>query len=77
MGDPSRGLYDKFTVRRTDGQSARGGKHHDCQYFVLDLTHDKHAWPALAGWRVRHEQPITYAGESGPSLYYFSSKGGA
>lgn len=52
--DPTRtnaqqGLYAKFIVRRTDGSDAPGGKHHGCDYFVLDVTHDKHAKAALAG----------------------------
>lgn len=41
--DKERGLYDKFKVFRTDGGSAIGGKHHDCEYFVLDLDHDPYA----------------------------------
>lgn len=47
MGDKNRGLYEKFTVTRNDGSSEPGGKHHGCEYFVLDLTHDKHAAAAL------------------------------
>lgn len=34
--DPREGLYGKFWVRRTDGSSADGEKHADCDYFVLD-----------------------------------------
>lgn len=44
------GLYGKFRIERTDGGSAPGGKHHGCQYFVLDVTHDKHAAVALAAY---------------------------
>ena len=47
MGDRQRGLYGKFRVKRTDGSSEVGGKHEGCDYFVLDLTHDPHAIPAL------------------------------
>ena len=50
MGDPTRGLYNKFEVRRVDGSSEPGGKHHWCEYFVLDLTHDKHAGAALLAY---------------------------
>lgn len=50
MGDPNRGLYNKFMVVRVDGQSAEGGQHEKCDYFVLDLTHDKHALPALVAY---------------------------
>jgi hypothetical protein len=47
MGDPTKGLYEKFTVTRTDGKSAAGEKHAGCRYFVLDIDHDEHATPAL------------------------------
>lgn len=50
MGDRSRGLYNKFEVRRVDGSSEPGGKHHGCDYFVLDLTHDPHAAAAIAAY---------------------------
>jgi hypothetical protein len=48
--DKNRGLYGKYFVERTDGSSASGGKHHNCEYFVLDLTHDKHAPAALRAY---------------------------
>lgn len=48
--DKDRGLYEKFRVERTDGRSAPGEKHADCEYFVLDLTHDPHALPALEAY---------------------------
>lgn len=44
------GLYHKFNVERTDGSSAPGGKHHGNDYFVLDLTADKFAIPALRAY---------------------------
>lgn len=50
MGDKSRGLYNKFVVERRDGSSDIGGKHYGCEYFVLDLTHDKHAAAALRAY---------------------------
>ena len=50
MGDKSRGLYEKFIVKRTDGSSEPGGKHAGCEYFVLDLMHDAHAGAALAAY---------------------------
>ena len=46
----STGLYAKFTVTRTDGKSAPGEKHDGCEYFVLDVTHDKHAHAALKAY---------------------------
>lgn len=48
--DKSRGLYRKFDVTRVDGSSGPDGKHHDCEYFVLDLSHDKHAEAELRAY---------------------------
>lgn len=55
----NRGLYEKFQVRRTDGASEPGCKHEGCEYFVLDLTHDDYALPALMAYRkaCRHKFP--------------------
>lgn len=50
MGDRTRGLFGKFIVRRVDGTDAPGGKHDGCDYFVLDVTHDPHAIPALRAY---------------------------
>lgn len=47
VDDTKRGLYEKFAVIRTDGSSCEGGKHYECEYFVLDLMHDPFALPAL------------------------------
>lgn len=47
---PTRGLYDKFRVERTDGKSTPGERHDGCEYFVLDLTHDPFARPALIAY---------------------------
>ena len=44
------GLFNKFEVRRTDGSSDPGGKHHGCEYFVLDVDHDSHAKAALSAY---------------------------
>jgi formylglycine-generating enzyme required for sulfatase activity len=44
------GLYPKFQVIRTDGKGAPGGKHEHDEYFVLNLTTDKHAIPALSAY---------------------------
>lgn len=48
--DKEKGLYNKFVVTRTDGTDAPGEKHDSCTYFVLDLTHDPHAMPALEAY---------------------------
>ena len=60
MSDYEKGLYNKFTVIRNDGSSEVGGKHHKCNYFVLDLTHDKFAAVAIAEYAraCRHEFPL-------------------
>lgn len=53
MSDPMdkrMGLYHKFIVERTDGKHLPGEKHDRCAYFVLDLTHDPHAIPAVAAY---------------------------
>lgn len=60
MGDKTRGLYHKFNVERTDGSSEPGRKHDGCEYFVLDLMHDKHAIPALQAYArsILREYPL-------------------
>lgn len=50
MSDKNLGLFQKFVVERTDGRSKPGEKHDGCQYFVLDVTHDPHAIPALLAY---------------------------
>lgn len=44
------GIYEKFSVRRTDGTDNPGGKHENCRYFVLDLDHDKFSIPAILAY---------------------------
>lgn len=48
--DAFRGLYGKFKIERVDGLSEPGQKHDGCSYFVLDLTHDPHAIPAIRAY---------------------------
>ncbi len=50
MGDKTIGLYEKFHVERVDGSSERGGKHYQCEYFVLDMNHDEHAYAAVKAY---------------------------
>jgi hypothetical protein len=51
MGGEQRvGLYNKYTVYRNDGSSDPGMKHDGCAYFVLDLTHDPYAKPAILAY---------------------------
>lgn len=46
------GVFRKFDVRRTDGSDQSGGKHHGCEYFVLDTDHDPHAKAALSAYAM-------------------------
>lgn len=50
MSDKYQGIYKKFTVERTDGKSAPGEKHENCEYFVIDMTHDKYAPDAIKAY---------------------------
>ena len=46
-----KGLYHKFDVSRTDKTDVfQHEKHYDCDYFVLDLTHDRFAVRALLAY---------------------------
>lgn len=45
-----KGLYGKFRVQRVDATDQIGGKHMNCEYFVLDLTHDRFAVQALIAY---------------------------
>lgn len=47
MGVDRRGLYHKYDVKRTQDT---GDKHKDCKYFVLDLSHDPFAVPAIRAY---------------------------
>ncbi|MBG6083166.1 hypothetical protein [Rubrivivax gelatinosus] len=46
----ARELFEKFEVRRLDGSDAPGGKHHGCDYVVLDLVHDRYAAAAMCAY---------------------------
>lgn len=48
MNQQEQGLYHKFNVTRTDGDPT--GKHSNDEYFVLSLTTDHHAIPAIAAY---------------------------
>lgn len=45
--DNERGLYEKYHVERLNDPA---GKHAECEYYVLDLVHDRHAAPALLAY---------------------------
>lgn len=63
MKDKSKGIYNKYVVFRTDRRDAPGEKHEGCEYFVLDVTHDLHAIPALRAYAdsCRDEYPVLAA----------------
>lgn len=45
------GMFRKFMVLRADGADKKvTDKHFNCEYFVLDLTHDPAAKPALRAY---------------------------
>lgn len=47
MSDKNRGLYIKYEVQRLDDAA---GKHNDCDFYVLDLVHDKFSKEALTAY---------------------------
>jgi hypothetical protein len=49
------GVVEKFHVYRVDRRDNPGQKHHGCEYFVLDLTHDPFAMAALAAYAAACE----------------------
>ena len=55
-------IYARFRVRRTDkAERDPGSKHYGgCAYFVLDLSHDPAAIPALAAYvdAIRATHPM-------------------
>lgn len=59
--DKQRGLYRKYHVERVNDPD---GKHRDCEYFVLDLVHDKFAAAALRAYAdaCASEYPALAAG---------------
>lgn len=54
------GLYGKFRIERTDGQSEPGRKHDGCDYFVLDMTHDPFALAAIEAYATACEDKFPH-----------------
>ncbi len=50
------GIYPKFQVIRADGRDAPGQKHENDEYFVLNLTTDKYAIPAISAYAKSCDQ---------------------
>ena len=71
------GLYRKFEVNRTDGSDAPGGKHHGCEYFVLDITHDKFAAPALLAYADACESEYPELATDLRERYKLAAQGGS
>lgn len=44
------GMYRKFIVERADGRQGAGYRHHNCDYFVIDITHDPFAEAAMLAY---------------------------
>jgi hypothetical protein len=57
MSDEDKGLYQKYEVQRLNDTT---GKHDDCEYFVLDPTHDAFAKHALVAYAIacRDKYPV-------------------
>lgn len=47
LPDEDRGLYRKYSVKKLNDPT---GKHDRCFHFVLDLTHDPYAIPAIRAY---------------------------
>lgn len=83
--DANRGLYKKYEVRRADGSHRKGKKHDGCRYFVLDLTHDQFAAPALLAYAAACEADFpllardlrSLVGDDSPASGEATTKGGA
>lgn len=67
------GLFRKFDVRRTDGSDKPGGKHYGCEYFVLDVAHDKHAKAALAAYAAAVEETNPHLAQDMRDRYELST----
>lgn len=54
--EKSNGIYRKYHVKRLRDKTK---KHANCEYFVLDLKHDKFAYAALCAYSdaCKHEYP--------------------
>jgi hypothetical protein len=76
MGDPNRGIYNKFVVLRTDGTSAPGQKHDGCYYFVLDLDHDPFARAALSAYRDACKEKFPLLADDLGTLLFRKAFGG-
>lgn len=44
------GIFRKYEVSRVDGRDGPGYRHHDCELFVLDLSHDPFAQAAVLAY---------------------------
>lgn len=47
MSDKTTGLYNQYFVEKMDDPT---NKHRKCQYYVLDINHDKFAGAALRAY---------------------------
>ena len=76
MGDKTKGLTpNKFKVTRLDNRHSKGEKHHDCVYYVLDLTHDEFAIPALIAYALACEAEYPALAHDIEGLIYAHKRG--
>jgi len=55
------GMFRKYLVQRADGKDkAITDKHFNCEYYVLDITHDPAARPALKAYADAIEETHPY-----------------
>ena len=76
MNDNLKGLYPKFRIERTDGRDAKGEKHENCEYFVLDATHDPRALKALRTYAADCQISEPVAPELASDLQEMIQRGG-
>jgi hypothetical protein len=50
------GIYHKFNVTRTDWKHLEGKKHFNCDYLVLDLSHDPLAYHPVRSYAANAER---------------------
>lgn len=70
------GIYNKFAVYRNDREDRPGYKHEGCEYFVLDMSHDPFAVPALRAYAQACQEDgyIALAGELRHKAYELEMK---
>jgi hypothetical protein len=70
------GIYNKYAVYRNDREDRPGYRHQGCEYFVLDMTHDPFAVPALRAYAdaCQKEGYLALAAELRSKAYELETK---